>query len=241
MIDLRNTLFVYINLDHCIDRKEYMESMLSSMKLNYVRFSAIKPTRESLIEGDYNSFYDRSVKWLKLYLNSDEPKFNKLSLGTFGCYLSHYFILKKYSSSYSSIIILEDDVKFNIPNLKKFFRIASNVKCDDIDLCRPLYGGLEDNDFLSEISSSIYEFNYPYKHSIFVENLKGHNYFGATHFVYYHNINRVLDFLDSERVFNIDAIFSTNYLNSFLLSSCMIYQNRTKFESDIGSFNSLKN
>ena len=99
-------MFVYINLEHRVDRMEYMESMLSFMKLNYVRFSAIKPTRESLIEGEYNSFYDRSARWLKEFLNSDNPKKNKSSIGTFGCYLSHYFILKKYSSIYSSIATL---------------------------------------------------------------------------------------------------------------------------------------
>ena len=239
MINLNDTLFVYINLEERVDRREYMESMLSSMNLNYVRFSAIKPTRESLIDGEFKSFYDRSVKWLKSYLDSDEPKFNKLSLGTYGCYLSHYFLLKKYSYSYPSIVVLEDDVKFNIRNLKKFFSIVSNLKCDDFDLCRPNFGGLDDKDFLSEIFTSCYQFNYPHKHSIFVENSSCHKFFGATHFVYYHNINRVINFLDSERVFNIDGLLSTNAINSYLLHTT-IYQNRNKFDSDIGLSSDLK-
>ena len=189
---------------------------------------------ESLIEGEYNSFYDRSVLWLKLYLDSNYPKQNKLSLGTFGCYLSHYFALKKYSSMYSSIVILEDDVQFNIQCLKNFFMILNKVKSNDVDICRPLRGIKMTDFFINEFLPSIYEFNCPYKHSLFVENTY-HEKFGATHFVYYHNIKCVIDFLDSERVFNIDAIYSTNYINSILLT-CKIFQKRRQFVSSIGSF-----
>ena len=66
MVNLKDTLFVYINLDHSEGRMQHMESMLSPMNLNYVRFSAIKPTRESLIEGEFKSFYDRSVLLVKI-------------------------------------------------------------------------------------------------------------------------------------------------------------------------------
>ncbi len=240
MFDIKNTLFVYINLDHREDRKNYMEYMLSSMNLNYVRFSAIKPTKDALLNGYLHSFYERAVFWLQYYLKLDDHRKNILSIGTFGCYLSHYMILKKYSRKYSSIVILEDDVKFSIHSLKKFIRMTTKLESRDVDILRPTYGYRDNDLFLNKITSSIYEFSSPYKLSKYVENDIKHEYFGATHFVYYHNISRVIDFLDSENVFNIDAIYSTNHLKSFIVANCNIYQNRDKFDSDIGSFSSLK-
>lgn len=236
MIDIKNTLFVYINLDDRIDKREYMENQLSSMNLNYVRFSAIQPTRESLIEGEYKSFYDRSVRWLKLYLDSDDPKYNKLSLGTFGCYLSHYFALKQYSSKYSSVVILEDDVMFNIQNLKKFFRMTSDFNLNDLELCRPRYGQILKE--LNSVGSLGFSFNSVHRNSKYADDSNCHRMFYATHFVYYHNINKVLDYLDDENVFNIDAIYCSNYINSFLIDA-KIHQNRKLFSSDIGSYQSV--
>ena len=242
MFDIKNTLFVYINLDHRQDRKNYMEYLLSSMNLHYVRFSAIKPTKDALLNGYFKPFYERAVFWLQDFLKSDDHDQNRLSIGTFGCYLSHFMVLKKYSRKYSSIVILEDDVKFSIYSLKKFIRMTKKLEPLDVDILRPTYGdGYKNNDsFLNNITSSIYEFNSPFKHSKYVENDINHEYFGSTHFVYYHNISRVIDFLESENVFNIDAIYSTNHLKSFIVASKNIYQDRQQFVSDITSFSSLK-
>lgn len=231
MIDIQNTLFVYINLDDRIDKREYMENLLSSMNLNYVRFSAIQPTRESLIEGEYKSFYDRSVFWMKKYLDDKDKQ--KLAIGTYGCYLSHYFALKQYSSKYSSVVILEDDVMFNIQNLKKFFRMTSDLNLNDLELCRPKYGQILKE--LNSVGSLGFSFNSVHRNSKYADDSNCHRMFYATHFVYYHNINKVLDYLDDENVFNIDAIYCSNYINSFLIDA-IIYQNRKLFSSDIGSF-----
>ena len=231
MIDIKNTLFVYINLDDRIDKREYMENQLSSMNLNYVRFSAIQPTRESLIEGEYKSFYDRSVFWMKKNLDVKDKQ--KLAIGTYGCYLSHYFALKQYSSKYSSVVILEDDVMFNIQNLKKFFRMTSDFNLNDLELCRPRYGQILKE--LNSVGSLGFSFNSVHRNSKYADDSNCHRMFYATHFVYYHNINKVLDYLDDENVFNIDAIYCSNYINSFLIDA-NIYQNRKLFSSDIGSF-----
>ena len=234
MIDIKNTLFVYINLDDRIDKKEHMENLLSSMNLNYVRYSAIKPTKKSLIKGEYKSFHDRSVLWLKKYLEDDKDKNKqKLAIGTYGCYLSHYFALKQYSSKYSSIVILEDDVMFNIQNLKKFFRLTSDFNLNDLVLCRPTYSCSVKE--LNSVGSSRFSFNSVHHNSKYADDSNCHHVFHATHFVYYHNINKVLDYLDDENVFNIDAIYCSNYINSFLIDA-KIFQNRKVFSSDIGSF-----
>lgn len=236
MIYIQNTLFVYINLDNRIDKREYMENLLSSMNLNYVRFSAIQPTRESLIEGEYKSFYDRSVFWMKKYLDDKDKDKQKLAIGTYGCYLSHYFALKQYSSKYSSVVILEDDVMFNIQNLKKFFRLVSDFNLNDLELCRPRYSqSLKE---LNSVGSLAFSFNSVHRNSNYADDSNCHCMFHATHFVYYHNINKVLDYLDDETVFNIDSIYCSNYINSFLIDA-KISQNRKLFSSDIGSFQSV--
>jgi hypothetical protein len=237
MVDIKNTLFVYINLDDRIEKRDYMENLLSSMNLNYVRYSAIKPTEKSLIEGEYKSFYDRSVFWMKKYLeDEDDTDKQKLAIGTYGCYLSHYFALKQYSSKHSSIVILEDDVMFNIQNLKKFFRLTSKFNLNDLVLCRPLSG--KSKEALNSVGSSSFSFNSVHRSSKYVGDTIPHQNFRATHFVYYHNINKVLDYLDDENVFNIDSIYCSNYINSFLIA-VNIWQNRKVFPSDIGSFSSV--
>lgn len=245
MYSLKDTLFVYINLDERVDKNIHMINLLDSMGVNYVRFSAIKPTIPSLTSGEYKYFYDKSVFWMKHYLESDVNAQLKLAIGTYGCYLSHFKILEKYAS-YGSIVVLEDDVSFNIRHLKKFFRNSYDlfkIYPNKIDLIRPIYGSsnlLENHDgILNSAYRNFYSFKSPYRLSKFVgDEVVPNSYFGASHFVYYHNIKNVLDYLYQELVYNIDAIFSTNVIHSFLLGQSKIWQSRKTFSSDIGSFKS---
>ena len=112
--------------------------------------------------------------------------------------------------------------------------MISSVESKHIDLCRPTHLHGINEFFLNQISSFTFKFNCPNGYSLFAEDSSStHDYYGATHFVYYHNVNRVIDFLNSEKVFNIDGILSTNYLNSYLFTTCKIYQNHNIFDSDI--------
>ena len=66
-----------------------------------------------------------------------------------------------------------------------------------MDVCRPMYGhNLDSSLFINQTMPFKYKFNCSNRNSKFVGNSISHNYFGASHFVYYHNINRVIDFLD---------------------------------------------
>ena len=58
MYSLKETLFVYINLDERVDKNIHMINLLDSIGVNYVRFSAIKPSFQSLVNGEFKYFYD---------------------------------------------------------------------------------------------------------------------------------------------------------------------------------------
>tara|TARA_B100001093_G_scaffold337425_1_gene322210 strand:- start:1279 stop:2025 length:747 start_codon:yes stop_codon:yes gene_type:complete len=243
MYSLKDTLFVYINLDERVDKNIHMINLLDSIGVNYIRFSAIKPTPQSLVYGEFKDFYDKSVPYLKQFDFDDTHYRKQFILGTFGCYLSHFKILEKFAS-HGSIVVLEDDASFNIQSLKKFFRVVSHLNKNhrfQMDLVRPLnisyllHNYPIDGFSLDLINNNnCFRFNSPHRFSKFSKFNKS-NFYGMSHFVYYHNITNVLEYLKRELVYNIDACYSTNIINSIIVDST-IPQKREEFFSDIGKF-----
>lgn len=99
--------FYFINLD---SRKDRLKSCMQEFKKinlkNVERFSAIKPSMKDIEKCDF-------INIDKLWKNKDE----KYVIGSSGCKLSHYHVLKK---AYNEIInkqqyvcVLEDDVSFH--------------------------------------------------------------------------------------------------------------------------------
>lgn len=98
-----------INLDSRPDRWEKIEQQLKDKNItNYERFSAIRPT-------------DKILKNHKFFLRKHD---NIYRIGTLGCLLSHYDVIKLAKQrKYTNILILEDDTEFleSFDNFDNFF------------------------------------------------------------------------------------------------------------------------
>lgn len=102
---------VYINLDHCIERKDYMENQMKLYNADIKRMSAI-----------HDNFDNYSDDW-KLLLNVDNPIHfdlgtHLLSMGEIGCLLSHLEAIRLHGTE--DLIVFEDDVDLSVSELWQF-------------------------------------------------------------------------------------------------------------------------
>ena len=233
MITIDDIKFVYINLDERKDKKEYMENMLSSMNLNYDRFTATKPTIDS-IQNQHKSYYDRSVNWIKNHSKSNDPKKAMPALSTLGCYISHHKLLKKYSNC-KYLISLEDDCFLNQSLLEEFLGIINdNKKLNDANIIRPNMKWLRkypSEEFVDEQKDYA---KFTKCHQIASSDSDSHLFYGASNFVFYNNVQTVLSYMNDSIVCNVDAIWSTNIVSSYMLN-VKIHQRRDLFISDINN------
>lgn len=100
-----------INLAHRVDRKNKIISELEKVGItNYEIFKAIKPT-EDMIEKWNPNFLNPIPEWFKK-TGGDETKYK---IGSLGCMLSHYQIIKlSFERNYNNVLILEDDTEFQL-------------------------------------------------------------------------------------------------------------------------------
>jgi len=101
-----------INLDHRTDRWEQILKELDKNHIkNYERFPAIKPV------DDYINNPKNKKMYLNIFDNASKKKStkwkHKYTLGSLGCCLSHYNVIKLAKErGYKRILILEDDARF---------------------------------------------------------------------------------------------------------------------------------
>jgi glycosyl transferase family 25 len=114
-----------INLEHRIDRREKILKELEKVGIeNYEFFKAIKPNVNMVKEWNRN-FLNPIPEWFKK-TGGDETKYR---IGSLGCMLSHYEILKIcLQNNYENVLILEDDTEFVTPSGIKFEQILNMVK-----------------------------------------------------------------------------------------------------------------
>jgi GR25 family glycosyltransferase involved in LPS biosynthesis len=192
----------YINLDKREDRKKFMEDQLSTINIPYERFSAICPTEED-IEGKYKSFYSRYVK--------HEDFSTTKRIGTFGCYLSHYFVHKKaLDSDHGNYLILEDDWTINQDCIEEI------KDCFD----KSLIG--QEWDMFGSFWSSHQKIVLKYKgiafHSRFWNNRRPeHPPLGGAHFILFNkkSCSKIVNFLEVENIFGIDYVYCNDMLNVY--------------------------
>lgn len=101
-----------INLKHRTDRKKRIISELNRVGIkNYEFFVGIQPKSLSdIIKWNPGFLKDRPA-WLK---DESDESFLKYKLGSLGCLLSHYNVIKiALERKYKQILILEDDVIFH--------------------------------------------------------------------------------------------------------------------------------
>ena len=199
----------YINLDTRTDRRTFMERQLSDAGVQYARFSAIKPTFESLVsrEGEFHSFFQRGCPNYKKIARKRENAARLTSY--FGVYLSHYRLHQMMADNPErDYVILEDDCVFERENLDAVLAQVENGRIpSDWDIIRDCWGS----------TKAVETFDRSHSTSKFSGLRRHHNHYGGAHFslVRAQSARRLLDFLDEEYIFIIDAIYSTHKLNVY--------------------------
>ena len=207
--------YIYINLARHIHRKEHMENMLQTLRLPYKRFEAICPTYEESINTQ------KLHKRVRGYLQNKDTL--SRGIGVIGCYLSHYHILPKiYNFQDDFVCVLEDDLKFNditLINVNKIITFLNkNCDWDMFRIIRNKFDNDESQCFTKYIVNNLpfYKIETPHYQSIY-NNGKNNCINGGTYFqiINRKKIPKIIDYLEKEDIYNIDAIYSTNQLNVF--------------------------
>jgi GR25 family glycosyltransferase involved in LPS biosynthesis len=222
MTELNINKVIYINLDERVDKKIFMETQLSNLGISFERFSAIKPTKDSLKGGKYSCFFKRATDRLRKYVNGSNEK---RGISVFGCYLSHYFIHKQAKKdNWGNYLILEDDCVLNKGWDLQIQRIVCKNK--EWDIIRSVWPWV--NWSYRHTETKFESVNFQSRYSS-----KNINKFeGGTHFQLCNgkSASKILDYLDEEYLYNIDSVYSTCKIN--VLHQRMNVKSK-KLESDI--------
>ena len=210
----------YINLEKCKDRKVHMEEMLSKLNLDYERFDAICPTINEIKFGKYKKFYERAVPRFKKYVKLE--RFHPRATGVFGCYLSHLSIHESQLSNPEPYIILEDDIKLTKKTFSLYNDFISNKAYKDWDIIRSIWGP----------NQEVVKIKGVHRDSKFSEKHETHDLYGGAHFGVFRNAKKIVNYLSSENVTEIDALYSTSLLNVYH-SKFDVHTMPDVFETDI--------
>ena len=201
---------VYINLGRRPGKGQWMERLLKRRagKIPYERFEGIWPTAKDRSKGGrFHEFQKRMWNF---------PKIDPNSRGILGCYLSHYFVHKKaLEENWGNYLVLEDDVGFGPHCLKKLERRISDLELrnKDWDIFRSTWR-TEDRNVVTPNRLVGVD-----PRSRFWTNRKKRKlhstHCGGTHFQLINSVSteKILDYLDSDRIWNIDSMYSTDLLN----------------------------
>ena len=222
----------YINLKSRKSKKLFMEHQLSNLGIPYSRFEAIRPTEDSIKKrGEHYSFYKRN-RFDKAKVCMGESYIpSNYHYGTLGCYLSHYLLLKEIAqSSFCNVLVLEDDCDLSggkaltelqdlfynkvIPDDWDIIRStwSSEKQLNKINYCHPLSRKFKKSHTYSLLS----EINHKYSNNK-NNNPIIHSIYGGTHFqlINQHSAQKIIDYLDSDIILPIDAMYTTDAVNVY--------------------------
>lgn len=205
----RHPKFFYINLDTRPDRRAFMERQLSLAQVEYERFPAVKPSLDSLVspEGEFHSFFRRACPE---YKRIARQRGNSAQITSFfGVYLSHYRIhLMMADNPERDYVILEDDCVFE---RAKFDALLAQIEDKrippDWDMIRDCWHS----------TRTIQSFDRSHFMSKFAGLRRYHDHYGGAHFSLFRaqSARKLVDFLDEEYLFIIDAVYSTHKMNVY--------------------------
>tara|TARA_Y100001933_G_scaffold248263_1_gene281953 strand:- start:1659 stop:2330 length:672 start_codon:yes stop_codon:yes gene_type:complete len=203
---MKNLKIIYINLKQNKERRDHMERMLSSLpSITFERFDAIQPSVDSLKNGEYKVFYDKSGETRKRHLNSTQ--YRKRGIGVFGCYLSHFKIHEMMLGSDEPYIILEDDITFSKNTFSELDDIINNKKYEDWDIIRSLW---DSTDKIVKIRGVHWESTHSYKNYDVP-----HRIYGGSHFSLFRSAEKIFNYFQNENTMPADSMYSTNLLNVY--------------------------
>ena len=213
-----NIKYIYINLDNRPERNKHIKNLLSKLNVKFQRYNAIKITSDNVPKTDDLSEY--IISYLKHYY------LNPRGFGTIGCYLSHkncIILSKSFETPYTAIC--EDDIVINENTLNKLNSVLNYFNNNNIDwdMFRVLWDCIEPNNsfchFVENIENiKMYKFNTLHWRSKFNINKEPTNSVcGGAHFYIINNkkIDKILEYLDSDFIFDLDAVISTSKLNIY--------------------------
>ena len=224
----------YINLDQDFEKSYNTKIQLSTIDIPHERFPAVKPNRKDIQpDGQYYSFFKRN-KFLEACSFFEEKldwmDQEKYQLGTLGCYLSHYTLLQKiHKENYDldHVLIVEDDVKVNDANIPTIEETIDSAP-KDWDIIRSTWSSTQHLSLITYCHplSSYYQ---PELVRSFIPRMKTIKYdcrqccpvmntfYGGTHFqiIKVQSIPRILEYLDSDVLLPIDALYTTHALNVY--------------------------
>lgn len=224
----------YINLDQDTQKAESTNLQLSTTQLPFERFPAVKPTSRSIQSGgEYHKFFKRN-RFLESKAYFDEKldvlNLEKYQLGTLGCYMSHYNLLKKIqreSQHLDHVAIIEDDVKLNDSNIPDIEKAIAEAP-EDWDLIRSMWSSSNTLTLIDYCHPLSFYFQPEMIRKLIpaIVNIKYNclaccpvigAIFGGTHFqvVKVSSIPKILEYLDSEPLLPIDSLYTTNAINVY--------------------------
>ncbi|KAI6655526.1 Procollagen galactosyltransferase 1-like [Oopsacas minuta] len=116
-----------INLERRPERRERMKAALKLLNIDYELFSALdgRQLNESYLE-------ELQVNMLPGW--RDPWGSRPITYGEIGCFLSHYFIWERVvKEEISTVIVLEDDIRFSSGFRNRFSELMSEVKSLSLD------------------------------------------------------------------------------------------------------------
>ena len=208
----------YINLESRVDRKNYMNRQLKGYDIPFERFNAVRPSISDLQpEGKYYHFLSRSVPRLRLNINNKEHIDH--IIGTIGCYISHYQIHKiAAEQNFENYVILEDDCMLRKNWIETLHEFSHGIN-EPYDIIR------------SHKSGATFKFINCNYQSKFVDKLS-HNIDDGSHAIFCNGASalKIVDYLNEDFVYNIDAVYNTNQINTFAIHYA---KQKPKYGSDI--------
>lgn len=206
-----NMLFIYINLAERKEKNKYMHDMLKLLNVEFKRFEAVRPSLCDAIK------IKNLLPRVQNYLHNT-PQIPR-GLGIIGCFLSHRTVLEQYrNSNHKYLCILEDDVEFNNISIKRVEDIIKSF--DDKNVDWDILRSVRKFEKLDKNLDTIYKFNLPSYQSVMDDSIDTTKFAGGTHFqiINVKNIEKIINYLYHEKIFNIDSVYSTNALNIFAVS-----------------------
>lgn len=219
----------YINLKKDKQRKSFIENQYyqtnscSTPLPPLERIDGFSVTEKDISSG--GKFFDLTKRYSDIFKNSYGVS-TPHSRATLGCYLSHKKVYQKIAqSSDGHYIVLEDDIILS----KNWFTNLCNLTLGvdfKFDIIRQMWISDCPGAF-----SRIEKFNICSK---YVAPWNSSSYSGGLHFqiVNQSSANKILDFLNTENIFDIDAVLHNPILNIFHTKISGVEHN-FDFESNI--------
>jgi GR25 family glycosyltransferase involved in LPS biosynthesis len=211
---------VYINLRDRIDRKKKFEKFYENQDFEPERYAAKRTNLD-------NFSYDHPELTISEYVkNSSNERWVN---GTLGCYDSHYSILKEneHHNNCMFLVILEDDCIISKEDLNKCLEFLH--KNPNIDILRI-------NCWL-DIPTNPFKIDTINRHSRYYDGNSTKYFDGGTHCCIYHTkkIPHIINFLQKENVFQIDAVFSNKIINSvvYKIPKNIKYQSKSSIQGNV--------